>query len=102
MPGEWRLATLESMDTPALLRVGLEPADVGQAHAPMRAEAAANEHDWVVTRPSMAGSELIIIECRACAEMRSFSATPTTDAKPDVDLEGECQADRPAERRPRL
>jgi hypothetical protein len=90
------------MDTLAPLRVGLEPADVGQAHAPTPTEAAANEHDWVVTKPSMGGSELIIIECRACGEMRSFSATPTTYAKPEVDLEGQCQADRPAERRPRL
>jgi hypothetical protein len=39
----------------------------------------------------MAGAGLIIIECRACGEVRSFSATPTTYAKPAVDLEGECR-----------
>jgi hypothetical protein len=76
------------MDTLALLRVELEPADVGQSDANTPAEATAKEHDWVVTRPSMAGSELIIIECRTCGEMRSFSARPTTDTRPPVDLEG--------------
>jgi hypothetical protein len=99
MPREWRLAILQSMETLALLRVELEPADVGQADANTPAQAAANAHDWVVTKPSMAGSELIIIECRACGEMRSFCATPTTDARPAVDLEVACQADRSAERR---
>jgi hypothetical protein len=90
------------MDTLAPLRVELEPADVGQADANTPAEAAANEHDWVVTRPSMAGAELIMIGCRACGEKRSFSAKPTTYPKPAVGLEGECQANRPAEWRPRL
>jgi hypothetical protein len=99
MPREWRLAILQSMETLALRRVELELADVGQADANTPLEATAKEHDWVVTGPSMAGSELIIIECRACAEMRSFSATPTTDTRPAVDFEGACQADRSAERR---
>jgi hypothetical protein len=79
------------MDTQAPLRGERKPADVGQPDANTPAEAPAKEHDWVVTRPSMAGSELIIIECRACAEVRSFSSTPTTYAKPAVDLEGACR-----------
>jgi hypothetical protein len=92
MPRERGLAILQYMDTLTPLRVELEPADVGHADADTLAKAAANEHDWVVMTPSMAGAGLIIIECRACRETRSFSATPTSYTKPKGDLEGECQA----------
>ena len=96
MTTDWGLAILESMDA---LQSEFELAGVGRSDANAPVEVSASEHDWVIIGPSMGGIELIVIECRACGKTRSFSATPTTDTKPDVGLGGECQANHPAERR---
>ena len=98
MPNIVGLAILESMVTLAASQVELEPAGIGRSDANAPAQVSASEHDWVIIGPSMGGTELIVIECRACDETRSFSATPTTHTKPKVGVEGECQANHPAER----